>query len=320
MISALLYFELSLIRGSSSSHISHSAVTLTHLISRLFLRGPELFKPQADFDSKYEVLRPLGRGGYGMVYSGFRKSDKLPVAIKYIDAKKVSRQEVICNGTSYNVILEVAFMLKATGLTGEVGQSAAVSLLDWYSLDDRLVLVMERPTPCMDLLQHLNKRGGKLCQDEAKDILRQLVDVAIDMESKGIFHQDIKPHNVLIQSQSRVSRVRLIDFGCASFSSETCHRFCGTRLYAPPEWLYCGTYQACPTTVWQLGVLFYSLLHGAFTFTTKEFLKGAVEFDWRLSRESKLLLRMCLVENPEHRSTLQQLQRLLATKTDFYQV
>ncbi|XP_041638541.1 serine/threonine-protein kinase pim-1-like [Cheilinus undulatus] len=277
-------------------------------------------KSQADFDSKYKVLHPLGKGGYGMIYTGLRISDKLPVAIKYIDAKKVKRQEVICNGTSYNIILEVAFMLKATGLKGEVGQSAAVSLLDWYSLDDRLILVMERPTPCLDLQQHLNKRGGKLREDEAKDILRQLVDVAIEMESKGIFHRDIKPQNVLIQFQSRASRVRLIDFGCASFSSEMFHCFHGTRIYAPPEWLYCGAYQACPTTVWQLGVLFYSLLHGMYTFTTNDFMKGKVEFNWRLSKQTKILLRMCLVKNPEQRGTLQQLRRLLAKKTDFYRV
>lgn len=51
-------------------------------------------------------------------------------------------------------------------------------------------------------------------------ILRQLVDAAIDMHAKGVFHRDIKLQNVLVQFDSGVPRVRLIDFGCGSFSTE----------------------------------------------------------------------------------------------------
>ena len=60
-------------------------------------------------------------------------------------------------------------------------------------------------------------------------ILSQLVDAAIDMHAKGVFHRDIKLENTLIQrSPTGAPRIRLIDFGCGSFSTETSYdSFCG---------------------------------------------------------------------------------------------
>ena len=60
-------------------------------------------------------------------------------------------------------------------------------------------------------------------------ILRQLVDAAVDMHAKGVFHRDIKLENTLIQpSKTGAPTVRVIDFGCGSFSTETSYNiFCG---------------------------------------------------------------------------------------------
>lgn len=47
--------------------------------------------------------------------------------------------------------------------------------------------------------------------------MRQLVNAAKDLVDKFIFHRDIKIENILIETGSRVPRVRLIDFGLACF-------------------------------------------------------------------------------------------------------
>lgn len=55
------------------------------------------------------------------------------------------------------------------------------------------------------------------------------MDAAVDMHAKGVFHRDIKLENVLVTSDSGGPRVRIIDFGCGSFSTEnTYHSGCGT--------------------------------------------------------------------------------------------
>ncbi|KAF3693657.1 Serine/threonine-protein kinase pim-2 [Channa argus] len=266
-------------------------------------------RSRADFEKKYLRLMPIGKGGFSSVYNGYRKDDLLQVAIKYIDGESVTLERVVCNGNAYVIILEVALMLKAAGLAGSVGQSTAVSLLDWFILDYELILVMEKPVLSVDLSRYLQAHGGYLEEHEAKIILKQLVDAAVDMHSKGVFHRDIKPENVLIQLESGEPRVRIIDFGCGNFSKQKpFSSFCGTLAYFPPEWFDYETYWACPTTVWQLGVLFYSLLEGHGRFTTTGFINGQVQISPALSTDCRLLLNWCLSRDPALRATLEKLQ------------
>ena len=49
-----------------------------------------------------------------------------------------------------------------------VGESAAVTLLDWADLGQQVVLVLERPVPSLDLRDYIMERGGRLPEHEAK--------------------------------------------------------------------------------------------------------------------------------------------------------
>ncbi|XP_041804835.1 serine/threonine-protein kinase pim-1-like [Chelmon rostratus] len=264
---------------------------------------------RADFEDKYRQLGPLGAGGFGSVFTGLRKSDNLLVAIKHIPRGSVRCERVMCNGKEFDIVLEVFFMLKIAGLPGSTRESAAVSLLDWYLRDQELILVMEKPKASMDLHKYVKSCGGSLDEQEAKMILRQLVDAAVDMHSKGVFHRDIKLQNVLVQLDSDVPRVRIIDFGCSSFSTEdTYTSICGTRVYFPPEWFNYQAHWARPTTVYQLGALFYSLLRGHKFFTTWTYHSGRIRINPELSTDVKLLLLRCLASDPMERATLEELQ------------
>lgn len=65
--------------------------------------------------------------------------------------------------------MEVAIMLKLAAETqGSVGTSAPIALLDWYDLDQELILVLERPVPSNDLFNYTKVKGGTLQEDEAK--------------------------------------------------------------------------------------------------------------------------------------------------------
>lgn len=59
-------------------------------------------------------------------------------------------------------------MQRVAGGAESLGKSAAVSLLDWYHLDKKLILVMERPMPSVNLSKYLKSMGGCLEEDKAK--------------------------------------------------------------------------------------------------------------------------------------------------------
>lgn len=146
----------------------------------------------------------------------------------------------------------------------------------------------------------------------SQNIMKQLVEAATQMQSAGVFHRDIKSENVLVETGSDDPRVRVIDFGCGCFERKTPYRcysgttsgFCfysdrwsddfhlnlpphhpsvclcivGTSAYAPPEFYIQGTYEAGPTTVWQLGALLYEILDGYEQFITSKFLRKKTKF------------------------------------------
>uniref|UniRef100_A0A3B5AY58 non-specific serine/threonine protein kinase n=1 Tax=Stegastes partitus TaxID=144197 RepID=A0A3B5AY58_9TELE len=127
--------------------------------------------------------------------------------------------------------VEVAVMKKVgRESVDSEGKSAPVSLLDWYNLHQEVILVQERPVPSHDLFCHIDASGGCLNEEEAKIIMKQLVDAAIHLEKNGVFHRDIKSENILIETGSEVPRVRLIDFGLSCFSERRSSYsvFCGT--------------------------------------------------------------------------------------------
>eukprot|EP00064_Thunnus_orientalis_P007860 superscaffoldBa00000896_g7882 len=183
---------------ASSATVSSEKVIISHIFNNVSLEEQKVFElassgstSRAEFEDKYVQQAPIGQGGFGSVYAGFRKEDSLPVAIKHVPRDIVRRERVVCNGKVYYIILEVALMLKTAGLPGSDGQSAAISLLDWYALEHELILVLERPAYSLDLHKYLQINGGSLPEHEAKMILSQLVDAAIDMHAKGVFHRDI---------------------------------------------------------------------------------------------------------------------------------
>ncbi|XP_059205318.1 serine/threonine-protein kinase pim-1-like [Centropristis striata] len=263
---------------------------------------------RAQFSSKYKQQKLLGEGGFGSVFAGYRTSDKLPVAIKHVKKDKVVCEHMDDNGNRVSV--EVAAMLKLADATnGPVGTSATVSLLDWYDLDHELILVMERPVPCMDLQDYVARKGGRLQEEEAKTIMKQLVDAVLELQENHIFHRDIKTENLLIETGSDVPRVRLIDFGVSCFAKKgsSYQDFCGTPVHTPPEWYVRYRYTPWPTTAWQLGVVLFEILHSK-DFETRKYVKCKVNISKSLSKDCQDFLEGCLAINPKDRTTLQQLQ------------
>jgi serine/threonine protein kinase len=76
-----------------------------------------------------------------------------------------------------------------------------VNIFETKECKDYAYLLME-PANCGDLFSLCQHRGGYLKEQEAREMLRQLVCGLKDLHDADVVHRDIKPENVLITSES----------------------------------------------------------------------------------------------------------------------
>jgi len=239
----------------------------------------------------YAVKEEIGRGGFGVVYAGERKSDGLEVAIKEV-SKDIDML------TEDNVPLEVALMQQVNDVPG------VIKLLDYFDTPDSFYVVMERFNS-KDLFDFITEQGP-LPEHLARDLFMQLVDTVSECHEKGVVHRDIKDENILIDINT--FKIKLIDFGSGALLQEGLyHKFKGTRVYSPPEWINCGAYTAEALTVWSLGILLYDMLCGDIPFESdQEISMGRLVWfkQLNLSSQVKDLISGCLSVDPAKRITL----------------
>ncbi|KAK7918994.1 hypothetical protein WMY93_010278 [Mugilogobius chulae] len=260
-----------------------------------------------ELDKKYKWLRLMTEGGFGRIFTGLRRGDNLPV-IQKIDVRFTT---VEMDGHSVTIPTEVDFLIKAGAGPNSRGSTFTQRLLDWYDIGDDIVLVIERSRTSLDLVDYSIFKG--ICPTKAKIIFRQLVDAAIELHSKGIFHRDIKPDNVLVEGgHAQIPKAWLIDFGTAAFFTpgQTFQDPQGTLEYSSPEWFRQGMYTAEPTTVWQLGHVLYYMFFSRMPLIRQKSISStrSVPIPHTIAPEIRDLLRGCLKKNPDERLSLQKIR------------
>lgn len=108
-------------------------------------------------------------------------------------------------------------------------------------------------------------------ENEAKDLMRQLLEAVAFIHSKGIMHRDLKPENILLSSKHSDSDIKVSDFGLAKQSKDypkklpRSHSICGSDFYLAPEVIKNEEYGR-EIDIWAVGVVCFVLLSGALPF------------------------------------------------------
>lgn len=256
----------------------------------------------AAFMAKYKIGAELGRGGFGTVYSGFRSTDGLPVAVKFIARRNVTEWKK--NPDNSIIPMEIALLEGCTGIPG------VIQMYDWYERSDGYLIVMERPSPCQDLFDYISCSGA-LNERIARDFFKQVVDTVIACDNVGVLHRDIKDENLIVDMKT--GHLKLIDFGSGAFKKppgELYTDFEGTRVYSPPEWIISSKYEGNKATVWSLGILLYDMVCGDIPFHRDQDLIKPTPMVWRtkISHACQHLIQSCLTFDAEKRCTLEDIK------------
>ncbi|MCG7342821.1 Stk1 family PASTA domain-containing Ser/Thr kinase [Sporosarcina sp. ACRSL] len=118
-------------------------------------------------------------------------------------------------------------------------------------------------------LKKFIQTNGPLHVQQAVKIMRQLVSAISNAHHNGIVHRDIKPQNILMDSEGNV---KITDFGIAMALNATAHTktnsVIGTVHYLSPEQAR-GGMATKKSDIYSLGIVFYELLTGELPFSAE---------------------------------------------------
>jgi serine/threonine-protein kinase len=211
------------------------------------------FLPGAMLAGRYRMVGLLGRGGMGEVYRADDLKLGQTVALKFLprDAEHdTERRE--------RFLTEVRMSLRVT-------HPNVCRVFDLGQVDDRQFLSMEYVDG--EDLASLLRRIGRLPEDKAIEIARQLCAGLAAAHEEGVLHRDLKPANVMIDGRGRA---KITDFGLAAATSGVtgAEARAGTPQYMAPEQL-AGEALSERTDLYALGLVLYELFTGKRAFEAK---------------------------------------------------
>ncbi|KAJ8934446.1 hypothetical protein NQ314_013320, partial [Rhamnusium bicolor] len=212
-----------------------------------------------DMSQIYQIYpdEVLGSGQFGIVYGGVHRRTARPVAIKVIDKLRFpTKQE--------------AQLKNEVAILQNLSHPGVVNLERMFETPERIFVVMEKLKGDM-LEMILSHDKGRLTERVTKFLITQILIALKHLHSKNIVHCDLKPENVLLNSDAEYPQVKLCDFGFARIIGEKSFRrsVVGTPAYLAPEVLRNKGYNRS-LDMWSVGVIVYVSLSGTFPFNEDE--------------------------------------------------
>ncbi|XP_022947767.1 serine/threonine-protein kinase SRK2I-like isoform X1 [Cucurbita moschata] len=266
--------------------------------------GPAMDMPIMHDSDRYDFVRNIGSGNFGVARLMRDKHTKELVAVKYIErGDKIDEnvQREIINHRSLrhpNIVRFREVILTTT----------------------HLAIVMEYASGG-ELFERISN-AGRFSEDEARFFFQQLISGVSFCHAMQVCHRDLKLENTLLDG-SPAPRLKICDFGYSK--SSVLHSqpksTVGTPAYIAPEVLLRQEYDGKTADVWSCGVTLYVMLVGAYPFEDpdepKDFRKTiqrilsvqyAIPDCVQISPECRHLISRIFVADPATRITIPEIK------------
>src|SRR5262245_48919708 len=204
------------------------------------------------FDDRYRITRKLGAGGMANVYLAEDQELGRRVAIKILNERHANDEQFV-----------ERFRREAKNAAG-LSHPNVVSIYDRGEAEGTYYIAMEYVEG--RTLKDLIVTRGPSPIPIAIDYIRQVLSALRFAHRNGIVHRDIKPHNVIVDSEGRV---KVADFGIARAGTSQMTEagsIIGTAAYLSPEQAR-GAPVDQTSDIYSVGIVLYELLTGTVPFT-----------------------------------------------------
>ena len=246
---------------------------------------------------RYRIVGLLGKGGMGEVYRADDLKLAQPVALKFLPDHLLSDAAAL------------ARFHREVRVARQVSHKNVCRVYDIGEIDGRHFLSMEFIRG--EELSSLLRRIGRLPQDKALQLARQICAGLAAAHDLGFIHRDLKPANIMIDGDGNA---RVLDFGLGGLAEELGEEEirAGTPAYMSPEQIE-GKEQTVRSDIYSLGLVLYELFTGKRAFEAPSFneLIKLRRSDTMPTTPTSLVrdldpliekvINRCLEKNPEHR-------------------
>ncbi|XP_061622880.1 cGMP-dependent protein kinase 2 isoform X1 [Phyllopteryx taeniolatus] len=241
-----------------------------------------------------DIVATLGVGGFARVELVKVKGDDVTFALKVIKKK-----HVVDNRQQEHIHSERRILAEA--------RSPFIVRLFRTFRDDKYVYMLLEACLGGEVWSLLRDRGS-FNETTAKFCVGCVTEAFEYLHRKGILYRDLKPENLMLDSEGYV---KLVDFGFAKRlrGGQKTWTFCGTPEYVAPE-IILNKGHNLSVDFWSLGILVFELLTGSPPFTGSDqmatytiILKGVDKMDFpkKIGKRPEDLIRKLCRGNPSER-------------------
>ncbi len=202
----------------------------------------------------YELIRPIGSGGMGVVYEGRHTTLGRRAAVKVLHAGDAATPR------------QVARFLGEGRAAAQVRHPHVVDVFDFGVDQGVAFLVMELVTG--ETLAQRLEREGPLPLPALAELLLPVVSAVAELHSAGIIHRDLKPANILLARDRSGERIpKVADFGVSRMTDgpgepTDSRAVLGTFAYMAPEQSASSRHATELSDQYALGVILYESATG----------------------------------------------------------
>lgn len=218
--------------------------------------GPSLsstLQPGQSF-GRYQIVRTLGVGSFGIVYEAVQYPLGRRVALKLLHDRTLAHPDA-----------HARFEREAMA-AARLRHPHSVEVLDYGTHEGVAFLAMELLEG--ESLQGLMRRAGPLPVETIVDLLLPIVSAVAAVHDAGIVHRDLKPENFLLTvTPEHQWHPKLLDFGIAKLDAQgmeltRTNALLGTPCYMSPEQVMQARSIDGRADQWSIGVVLYEALTG----------------------------------------------------------